>query len=189
MMNQTDISDALSTWTPTNVYASRFRDLLLTATLAQTEAASVWYFEAQEVAEDVAEILGLSLEHGASIVSAFSPRERWATNVAKAYAFANGKPVSGLQNNLRMAEAARVSGFDALRGLKTNAFARAIAGDTDAVVIDVWMMRAAGMDNDSPTKGQYREISDAVRIVAEEFGITPRTAQALIWIIVRGSAS
>ena len=88
-----------------------------------------------------------------------------------------------------MAEAAKVSGFDALRGLKTNAFARAIAGDTDAVVIDVWMMRAAGMDNDSPTKGQYREISDAVRIVTAEFGITPRTAQALIWIIVRGSAA
>lgn len=153
------------------------------------EAASVWYFEAQEVAEDVAEILGSSLEVGASIVSAFSPRERWATNVAKAYAFANGLPVSGLQNNLRMAQAAQVMGFDALKGLKTNAFARAIAGDTDAVVIDVWMMRAAGMDNDSPTKGQYREISDAVRIVAEEFGITPRTAQALIWIIVRGSAS
>lgn len=189
MMNQTDIADAMSTWTPTNVYASRFRDLILTATLSQMEAASVWYFEAQEVAEDVAEILGSSLEVGASIVSAFSPRERWATNVAKAYAFANGLPVSGLQNNLRMAQAAQVMGFDALKGLKTNAFARAIAGDTDAVVIDVWMMRAAGMDNDSPTKGQYREISDAVRIVAEEFSITPRTAQALIWIIVRGSAS
>lgn len=185
----TTTTDTLSTWTPTNVYASRFRDLILTATLSQMEAASVWYFEAQEVAEDVAEILGSSLEVGASIVSAFSPRERWATNVAKAYAFANGLPVSGLQNNLRMAQAAQVMGFDALKGLKTNAFARAIAGDTDAVVIDVWMMRAAGMDNDSPTKGQYREISDAVRIVAEEFGITPRTAQALIWIIVRGSAS
>lgn len=189
MMNQTDIADAMSTWTPTNVYASRFRDLILTATLSQMEAASVWYFEAQEVAEDVAENMGASLEIGASIVSAFSPRERWASNVAKALAFSMNKPVSGLSNNLRMAQDAMTLGFDALKGLKTNAFARAIAGDTDAVVIDVWMMRAAGMDNDSPTKGQYREISDAVRIIAEEFGITPRTAQALIWIIVRGSAS
>ena len=188
MMTET-VADVISTWTPVNVYASRFRDLILTATLGQTEAAATWYYEAQEVAEDVAELMGISLEHGAAIVSAFSPRERWSSNVAKAYAFANGKPVSGLQNNLRMAEAAVVQGFDALKGLKTNAFARAIAGDTDAVVIDVWMCRAAGLPTDSPNKGQYREVSEAVRIVAAEFGLTPRTAQALIWIIVRGSAN
>ena len=188
-ITEQEISSILSEWTPVPTYVAKFRDLLMTATLAQTEAASVWYFEAQEVAEDVAENMGASLEIGASIVAAFSPRERWASNVAKALAFSLNKPVTGLSNNIRMAQNAMTLGFDALKGLKTNAFARAIAGDTDAVVIDVWMMRAAGMDNDSPTKGQYREISDAVRIVAEEFGITPRTAQALIWIIVRGSAS
>lgn len=169
--------------------AARFESLIMQATLSQMEAASVWYFEAQEVAEDVAENIGASLEVGASIVSAFSPRNRWATNIAQALAFSQGKPVSGLQNNLRMAEAAKTQGFDALKGLKTNAFARAIAGDTDAVVIDVWMMRAAGMDTDSPNKSQYALISEAVRGVASQFGITPRTAQALIWIIVRGSAN
>ena len=181
MMTQTE--------TLTNTVTDTFRSIIMQATLAQTEAASVWYFEAQEVAEDVAENLGASLEIGASVVSAFSPRERWSSNVAKALAFSQGKPVSGLGNNIRMAEAAKVSGFDALKGLKTNAFARAIAGDTDAVVIDVWMMRAAGMDTDSPNKTQYNAIADSVREVAAEFGITPRTAQALIWIIVRGSAS
>ena len=166
-----------------------FSDLMLQATMSQVEAAATWYFEAQEVAEDVAEILGASLEVGASIVSAFSPRERWSSNVAKAYAFANGKPVTGLQNNLRMAQAAMSDGFDALRGQKTNAFARAIAGDSDAVVIDVWMCRAANLGTDSPNKSQYLALSDAIRKVAAEHGITPRTAQALIWIIVRGSAS
>ena len=181
MMTQTE--------TLTHTVTDTFRSIIMQATLAQTEAASVWYFEAQEVAEDVAENLGASLEIGASVVSAFSPRERWSSNVAKALAFSQGKPVSGLGNNIRMAEAAKVAGFDALKGLKTNAFARAIAGDPNAVVIDVWMMRAAGMDTDSPNKTQYREISEAVRNVAAEFGITPRTAQALIWIIVRGGAS
>jgi hypothetical protein len=161
----------------------------MTATLSQVEAASVWYHDAQEVAEDVAENLNATLEVGASVVSAFSPRERWSTNVAKALAFSQGKPVAGLSNNVRMAEAALVQGFDALKGLKTNAFARAIAGDTDAVVIDVWMCRAANLDSDSPNVGQYRMLADAVREVAAEFGITPRTAQALIWIIVRGGAA
>ena len=166
-----------------------FSDILLTATMSQVEAASVWYFEAQEVAEDVAENMGTTLEVGASIVAAFSPRERWASNVAKSLAFSMNKPVAGLSNNLRMAQGAMVAGFDALKGLKTNAFARAIAGDTNAVVIDVWMMRAAGMETDSPNKSQYALLSEAVTDIADRFGITPRTAQALIWIIVRGGAN
>lgn len=170
-------------------FTETFRQIVSTATFAQIEAASVWYFEAQEVAEDVAENLGTTLEVGASVVSAFSPRERWASNVAKALAFSQGKPVAGLSNNLRMAQSALVDGFDALSGLKTNAFARAIAGDSDAVVIDVWMCRAANLGTDSPNKSQYNALAAAVTEVARELGMTPRTVQALIWIIVRGSAA
>lgn len=177
------------TVTPAVTVIDHYRTLVMQATLGQVEAASVWYLEAQNVAEDIASIMGTNLEIAASIVSAFSPRERWASNVAKAYAFANGLPVSGLTNNLNMANAAKVDGFAALKGQKTNAFARAIAGDSDAVVIDVWMMRAAQMPTDSPNKSQYNECANAVRVVADEFGITARTAQALIWIIVRGSAA
>jgi hypothetical protein len=172
-----------------NVAEHSYYQCILQATLAQVEAASVWYFEAQEVAEDVAENLGVSLEHGASIVAAFSPRERWASNVQKALAFSMDKPVTGLSNNLKMAWASLYDGFDALNGQKTNAFARAIAGDTDAVVIDVWMIRAAGMDaSKGVNKTQYNTLVDSVRKIAKEFGLTPRTAQALIWIVKRGSA-
>jgi hypothetical protein len=98
-----------------------------------------------------------------------------------------GRP-KGLQNNLTMADNAMTMGFDALNGQKTNAFARAIAGDNQAVVIDVWMIRAAHLDaSKSVNKTQYNTLSDSVRKVAKEFGITPRTAQALIWIVVRGN--
>ena len=173
-----------------NASEHAYMQYILQANFAQLEQAAVWYHEAQEVAEDVAELMGVSLEVGASIVSAFSPRERWSSNVAKAYAFANGKPVAGLQNNYRMAQAALTNGFDALKGQKTNAFARAIAGDSNAVVIDVWMIRAAGLDaSNGVNKTQYNTLVDSVRKVAKEFGITPRTAQALIWIVVRGSAN
>ena len=170
-------------------YADKYRDLLMTATLGQVEEASVWYRDAEEVAEEVARNLETTLEVGASVVSAFSPRERWSSNVAKAIAFSLGHGVRGLGQNLRMAQASLELGFDALNGAKTNAFARAIAGDTNAVVIDVWMMRAAKMESDSPTQAQYIRLSQALTNVAKEFGITPRTAQALIWIIVRGSAA
>ena len=166
-----------------------YADLVMQATLGQVERASVWYREAEEVAEEVARNLDTTLEVGASVVSAFSPRERWSTNVAKAIAYSLGGRPKGLQNNLTMADNACTMGFGALRGLKTNAFARAIAGDTDAVVIDTWMLKAAGMDsNKGVNKTQYKELSDIVRNVASDHGITPRTAQALIWIVKRGSA-
>ena len=170
-------------------YADMYRDILMTATLGQVEEASVWYRDAEEVAEEVARNLDTTLEVGASVVSAFSPRERWSSNITKAIAFSLGHEVKGLPNNRKMAEASLTLGFDALRGPKTNAFARAIAGDNDAVVIDIWMCRAAGLPTDSPSQSQYNELSRAVRNVAKEFGLTPRTTQALIWVIVRGSAS
>jgi hypothetical protein len=79
-------------------------------------------------------------------------------------------------------------GFDGLNGLKTNAFARAISGDMDAVVVDVWMCRAAGLGKDAPNKREYREIAEAVRIVAADYGYQPAVMQALIWILIRGKA-
>lgn len=180
----------IETLTPTlaDTAYDNYAALILRATLGDTERAAVWYRDAEEVAEEVARNLDVTLEVGASIVSAFSPRERWSTNVAKAIAYSMGQRPKGLQNNLVMADKAMTLGFDALNGQKTNAFARAIAGDTDAVVIDVWMCRAANLGTDSPNKSQYLALSDAVRRVASEHGITPRTAQALIWLIVRGSA-
>lgn len=181
----------MNTITDTPVISSThvdlFRDLVMQATLGQVEAASVWYRDAEEVAEEVARNLDATLEIGASIVAAFSPRERWSSNVSKSIEYSLGKRPKGLQNNLLMADNAMTMGFDALKGLKTNAFARAIAGDVDAVVIDVWMMRAANMQTDSPSKTQYRALSEVTRIVANEFAITPRTTQASIWIVKRGS--
>jgi hypothetical protein len=165
-----------------------YRNWIIRATLGQVEEASVWYHEAQDVAQEVANNLNSSLEVGAGVVSAFSPRERWSSNITKAVSFSLGKSVTGLANNLKMANAVLDGGIDALKGLKTNAFARAIAGDTEAVVIDVWMMRAAEMLTDSPTQGQYLALTKAVNKVAGEFGLTPRTTQALIWIVARGSA-
>jgi len=166
---------------------STFRSYVQDASPGQIESAAKWYLDAERVAEKVAENLDTTLEVGASVVSAFSPRERWTSNVAKAIAFSLGEKVVGLSNNLRMAQMSLSLGFEALRGRKTNAFARAIAGDENAVVVDVWMMRASGIGIDNPNKTQYTDISNAITEVASEFGLTPRTTQALIWIMVRGS--
>lgn len=165
-----------------------FANLIMRASLQQVEQASKWYHEASDVAREVASNMCIDIERASCIIAAFSPRERWSVNVRKALQYSTGITPSGLSNNVAMADASLVQGFDALKGLKTNAFARAIAGDESAVVIDVWMMRAASMTTDSPNKTQYHFVADAVRDAAALFGLTPRTAQALIWIIVRGGA-
>jgi len=170
-------------------YSRHFRALIAERSTAHhVESASTWYPEAQVIAQDIANIMGTSVEVGACIISSFSPREEWKSNIGKAYKFANGDDVPGLSNNMLMANMSTVKGFDALNGQKTNAFARAIAGDTEAVTVDVWIMRAARLHTDSPNKTQYAEISRAVTNVAVSMGISPRTCQALIWILIRGGA-
>jgi hypothetical protein len=168
-------------------YYAIYSGLVKNATFGQVEQASKWYLDAERVAEKVAENLGATLEVGATVVSAFSPRERWTANVSKAIAFSLGQDVVGLSNNLKMANAALTLGFSALKGAKTNAFARAIAGNEQAVVIDVWMLRAVGIEKKTPTLNQYKEMVEAVKKTAFDFGMTPRAMQALIWIVVRGS--
>ena len=174
--------------TTTSEITDRYRDFVNCASLGLVETASTWYLTAHEVAlEMIHANNSLTVETASSIIAAFSPRERWATNVAKAMEFACGGVPTGLSQNLRMAINAKADGFAALNGPKTNAFARAIAGDVDAVVIDVWMCRAAGV-KDSPSKGEYTMCADAIRTIATETGLSPRTVQALIWIVVRGGA-
>jgi len=55
-------------------------------------------------------------------------------------------------------------------------------------VIDVWMLRAVGIEKKTPNQSTYNELVKAVKKVAFDFGMTPRAMQALIWIVVRGSA-
>ena len=150
-------------------------------------SAESWYSGATTFALGLCEIrTDWDLATAASVISALSPRERWESNKAKALAFAMGAPIRGLGRNIRRAELASRIGYDALTGPKTFEFARAIAGDSEAVVIDTWMLKAIGRK--SCTRKQYHAIAVAVTGAARKFGMTPREAQAAIWILVRGRA-
>lgn len=168
---------------------SRFRSIIARATPEQRTAATRWYCEARTFAESIMVLRPeWSLETAASIISAYSPRTRWAHNKAKTVQHAMGDVPRGITAHYATARLAETDGFNALRGLKTNAFARAIAGDPNAVVIDTWMMKAAGIDRDAPTVRQYRAMVDIVHDIAPDVALTPAETQALIWIVKRGSA-
>ena len=170
---------------------SNFIGLLARATEADYAAARAWYTDARGFAESLQSIRpDWSLQVAASVVSAFSPRVTWAHNKAKALQYAQGIAPRGLRSHIAAADRCVAEGFNGLRGPKTNAFARAIAGDDNAVVVDVWMCRAAGLGKDAPTAVEYRAIADAIRTIAATPTVcmAPATLQALLWIIVRGKA-
>lgn len=168
---------------------SAYTQLAMRSTMSDISKAATWYGDARDVALEVAHNLNSCVEVGACVVAAFSPRQAWKRNVDNAIAFSKGKHVPGLSNNMTMANNSLTMGFDALNGQKTNAFARNISGDTDAVTIDVWMIRAAGFNaSKGVNKSDYNLLAECVRDVAKAFGISPSVMQALIWVVLRGSA-
>lgn len=168
---------------------AKYRTLVRSATPEQIEQAHTWYDSARAVAHTVSVNMGIDMERAASIVAAFSPRVHWVRNVRLATAFSLGFETSGLTMCRNIASNAAKHGFAALNGDKTNAFARAIAGDPDAVTIDVWMIVAAGMDaSKGVNKSDYALLAKSVRMIAREHDMTPRECQALIWIVARGKA-
>ena len=150
-------------------------------------AAESWYANANLFANRLCDMRpDWTLEQSASVISALSPRERWESNKAKALRFAQGLEIRGLGMNIRRAHNAARDGFMALRGRKILAFALAIVGSPDAVVIDTWMLKPLNWC--SVTPAQYDIVCAAVATVAAKYRLTPRDAQAAIWIITRGAA-
>lgn len=166
-----------------------FLHIFNSASVETIYQGSVWYTEAQQYAHELAITYDIPLEVAASVIASFSPRNRWAHNVFLAAEFLAGNPVATLGNNIRMATKSLEKGFDALKGQKTNAFARNIAGDLNAVTIDTWMIKAANLDNSKGVnKTQYNSLSVAITNVANMYRIPPAVMQAIIWIYVRGAA-
>lgn len=175
-----------------------FRKLVATATPENIATAEQWYVDAADIADRVAGLLRRSFnghpeatrEHGAGVIAALSPRVPWARNCEIAIGYGITGNANALGNSVNKATAAAYNGlsvFNPKTGPKTEAFARAIAGDDTAVTIDVWMMRAAGYTTDSPGS-KYAAIASAVTTVAKERGMSPRSCQALLWILARGNA-
>lgn len=143
--------------------------------------------------------LGLRHRTTAAIVAVLSPRMKWEKNLEAARAViaaaASGAPmeapqgVGAFSSNVRKAERVAL-GADpdgVLSGPKVRAFWRALDGDPEAVVVDVWMARAltAGERDEPKSDGDYREMSRAVAAVAPEWEVSPAECQAVAWTVVR----
>lgn len=168
------------------------------AASAQDKAAGLlWYLEAGQYAQDMADAFGISRAHAAVAIAHLSPRTNWQANKAAAYALVrgkHGKPAGIIGSNWSRAEASLESPnpIATLRGKKTHAFALNILGDEDAVTIDVWAMRVAlGEANETGLArvGAYEALEHVYRLAAKRVGVSPAVMQATTWIVARGRAA
>ena len=112
------------------------------------------------------------------------------------YEIENGMPVGNYLPNMAT-QIQRVRDGKELTGRKINAFAKAMAGDTDAVVVDIWLLRAFELNRQyfrqqsqtnregGATEGQYAKIEGWIRHEAYCMGIEPRQLSSMIWAGIR----
>jgi hypothetical protein len=158
---------------------------------AERDRGRHWYQAARDILQVYADDSGYTLEQAAAVLSITSPNAQLRTNLSWTERALQGDTHVGrypnvmavkIQNALDDPELAR----DYVTGPKVSAFLRAILGDTDAVVLDRWALRAAGYP-ERVNKTEREKIANGYRLAAELVGETPRDFQAIVWIHIRES--
>ena len=169
----------------------RIRAHAAAATDAQRELARGWYPAATRELEEIAHDAGMALRDVAIIAALLSPRCRWDRNLTATRALLTGEGSlwGPLPENVARGRAWAAGVLEAHpRAPKTLNFAANLSGDLEAVTVDVWATRAA-VGRDEPRGDlEYAAIARSYRTVARELEIPPAELQALVWIVVRGSA-
>ena len=169
------------------------------ATPGILEAGAQWYPSAGQIAASLVGEYVETAEKGAALLAALSPRTDWARNVAGAVSMAmGGEAAHCMSANVDRAQRVldadpcdAIAVLDTGTAPKITAFARNIAGDVEAVTVDVWACRVAGLDETLLSrKGAYDAVAHAYRLAARRRGVDPSTMQAATWIVARnGRAS
>lgn len=158
----------------------------LTALALEGADGRDWYQDAESCIRSVCEPDGWDPATFADVLALTSPR----VQVKRNWLFAIHYMETGACHPIMMAtirgsvEHWERSGE--IRGPKTGPFARACLGDPDAVVLDVWMAVAFGVDQSafSNRPPVHRECVRRVRAAARRLGWEARQVQAAVWYAV-----
>jgi len=171
-------------------FTRRYARVIADATPYDIAQACSWYSDAERECEALAYKHEIPVAVACGVVAAWSPRMPWKRNLEVASRWLQGETGLGMGSSVVRAHDVvkwGISALDKPTSPKTYNFALNLFGDTDAVTIDVHMVRAAGDDDrEAPTRVQYREMTAAVRRLARRWKMQPRDMQALIWIMQRG---
>jgi hypothetical protein len=169
------------------------------ANSSDIEAGARWYDEAGQLASDFATVSGHGRDVCAAVIAHLSPRQSWARNILAARALlVDGEVLPGVMSReTNRAWGAINDGYDDIfdsfspDAHKTRAFCANILGDREAVTVDVWACKVAGItDLELGRVGVYDAVAHAYRLAARRRGVDPATMQATTWIVARnGRAS
>lgn len=166
------------------------------ATSSDLEAGARWYDEAGQLAADLAGFsvpfdMEVTTAQVAVIIAHLSPRTSWSRNVAGATGLLRtGEAPACIGDNVERATASLefADPFTSFgrKALKTRNFAANILGDREAVTVDVWAARVAGVtEAELKLVGVYDTVAHAYRLAARARGVDPATMQAVTWVVAR----
>jgi len=148
----------------------------------------LWYDKARNQISALARSNNTTYKRAAGVMAALSPRCRWSQNLKLADDCLQRKWPRTLPLSRRRAMkiARGAEPLEILGGPKTIAFYKAFMGDTEAIVLDSWMLRAAN-HTISPTPLQYIRLAKKLRRTATKLGLPPLHFQSIIWCKERKS--
>lgn len=154
----------------------------LTRLAEQGSDGRSWYRVAREQVWQAAEFLDVTPWYYADILSLFSPRVSVIRNVRLTnYYLTIGEFHPSTMGVVRKA-VEHYEQTGEIRGPKTSAFARALIGAGDAIVLDVWMAKSFGCDQQQFKRPAVRSVCERrIHKAADALGWTPAETQAAIW--------
>lgn len=141
-----------------------------------------WYDKALFEIDQICELEGWNRERFINILSILSPRVQVRRNVRMALKYiSTGTHYSGTLTNI-ISAVKKYEETSKVNGPKVTAFAKALKGDNEAIVLDVWMARALKVEQKKlKNKGIQKKSQKAIHKVAKKIGLSPRNTQAAIW--------
>lgn len=141
-----------------------------------------WYTDAKSAIHAICQEHGWDATRFAEVMAITSPRVQVSRNVyATTYYMRHGQLPKGTMRSTRKALENWEQG-KGIAGRKTGPFADALKGNGDALVLDVWMAHALGVDEKIVTR---LDIQAAARRrmqgIADTMGCTIAEAQAAVW--------
>jgi hypothetical protein len=162
------------------------------------EPGKMWY---ERSGEAVLAMVGHDREEARkfiSLLAIYSPQAKVDANstfALRAWAqYKAGQPVSVKTGKQDADATAVLYEGKAWGGEKTNNFFRNLMREVDAelghkdqqgVTVDMWMMRAAGYNTDSPTAAAYAFVENETNRIAQDLGWEPQQVQAAIWVAMK----